>query len=101
MIRLDSIWDTEKGNNDYPAVKEALIERFEVEKMYDLKLADICESQNKHSGYGTHTYTGVLKEDIEVSELELAIICDSGYSFFGGSSKIDSSRNFKVEIWFD
>lgn len=100
-MRLDSIWDTEKGVNDYPKVKESLLKRFGVKSMYDIRLNNFCEDYSKDSGYGTHVYYGKLKDDVKVSELELAMICDNGYSFFGGSSVIDADKKFKVEIWFD
>ncbi|MFS0822140.1 hypothetical protein [Bacillus sp. 1P02SD] len=101
MIRLDSILDTEKGKNEYPAVKEGLLKRFVVDNLYHVSLEKICKSYHVKNGYGTNTYTGVLREGVEVSELELAMICDNGYSFFGGSSRINEDRSFQVEIWFD
>ena len=101
MVRLQSIWDTEAGKNDYPAVKKNLLSRFNVESISDIGRLSICEECHTHHGYGTNTFTGKLKDDIEVSELELAMIIDRGYSFFGGSSQINADRTFKVEIWFD
>jgi hypothetical protein len=99
-MRLDSIFATNDGKNNYPATKEALMKRFGVDDIRELRLSDLCEDWACHHGYGTNTYTGILKEGVSVSELELAMICDHGYSFFGGNSTI-SGRNFKVEIWFD
>lgn len=101
MIRLQSIWDTEAGKNDYPAVKKNLLSRFNVESISEINRMAVCEECDCHNGYGISTYTGKLKDGVEVSELELAFIIDNGYSFFGGSSQINSNRTFKVEIWFD
>ena len=101
MVRLQSIWDTEAGKNDYPAIKKALLSRFEVDSISQIPNMSVCETLNCNNGYGTNTYTGKLKEGVEVSEIELAMIIDRGYSFFGGSSQINQDRTFKVEIWFD
>jgi hypothetical protein len=99
-MRLDSIFATNDGKNNYPAVKEQILKRFGVDNIRELRLGDLCEDWAFHHGYGTNTYTGKLKDSVTVSELEIAMICDHGYSFFGGSSSI-SGKNFKVEIWFD
>jgi hypothetical protein len=101
MTRLDSIHETEAGKNNYPEIEKSLLERLGVESLYDIRWEDIFESCYSHGGYATHTYTGVLKEGIEINEVELAMILDRGYSFFGGSSHISSDRSFEVKIWVD
>ena len=101
MTRLDSIHETEAGKNNYPQIKESLLKRFGVESLYDIHWKDIFESCYSHGGYATHTYTGVLKEGVEINEVELAMILDRGYSFFGGESSIYEDRSFKVKIWVD
>lgn len=35
------------------------------------------------------------------TELELSMLCDSGYSHFGGYSNMDASGNFVVKIYTD
>ncbi|MGG6437402.1 hypothetical protein ABET52_06040 [Saccharococcus caldoxylosilyticus] len=101
MTKLDSIHETEAGKNNYPQIKESLLKRFGVESLYDIRWKDIFESCYSHGGYATHTYTGVLKEGVEINEIELAMILDRGYSFFGGESSISEDRSFKVKIWVD
>ncbi|BDH62144.1 hypothetical protein MTP04_22740 [Lysinibacillus sp. PLM2] len=101
MVRLQSVFDTEAGKNNYPEIKKELLSRFNVESISEITNMSVCETFSCRNGYGTNTYTGKLKDDVVVSEIELAMIIDNGYSFFGGSSTINSDKTFKVEIWFD
>lgn len=99
-MKLDCIWDTDKGTNNYPAVQQALLERFEATSLYDLRKQVFEEHQNS-SGYAKNTHTGKLKKGVALSELELAMICDAGYSFFGGTSSLNGDGTFTVVIWTD
>ena len=104
MTKLDSIYETEAGKNNYSQIKESLLKRFGVESLYGIRWEkDIFESCYVHIGYATHTYTGVLKEGVEINEVELAMILNNRgyYSFFGGESSIFKDRSFKVKIWVD
>lgn len=44
---------------------------------------------------------GQLKKGIEISELELSMLLDRGFSHFGGSSSISSDGKFTVTIYTD
>jgi hypothetical protein len=60
----------------------------------------ISEYSHK-SGYAQSTYIGKLKDGVKISELELSMYLDSGFSHFGGSSSISSDGSFKVVIYTD
>jgi len=101
MAQLDSIWETLDGKNNYPQIKEELLKRFGVRSLGDIGLKTICDTYSVEHQYARNVYRGVLKEGVEVSEIELAMICDGGYSFFGGHSTILKDRTFVVEIYID
>lgn len=54
-----------------------------------------------HSGYGTNTYQGKVKDGVTLTELEIAMICDRGFSWFGGDSRLNPDGTFYVTIYFD
>jgi hypothetical protein len=67
-------------------------------------LTACCEKGEYSStkGYAQKGYDGYLKKELlDLSELEVAMICDGGYSWFGGSSKIDENGRFHVTIYID
>jgi len=61
----------------------------------------IFEDYSNKSSYARNTHTGKIKAGIEIDELELSMICDDGFSHFGGSSSIDKDGNFTVVIYTD
>jgi hypothetical protein len=95
-MRLPAIFPT-INDPHYAEVKKGLVERFG-----SLSLKHVVEGDYGYSTrYATKIYTGKLKEGVEVTELELAMLADNGYNFFGGSSVIHSNGAFYVEIWID
>lgn len=103
MVKLDSIWETEKGNNRYKEVKEELLKRYNMNTISALR-SDFYKTNGYESGkrYGTNTYHGeiTVEKYKDLTELELAMILDCGYSFFGGHSRIVNNK-FNIEIWID
>jgi hypothetical protein len=52
--------------------------------------------------YARATYTGFLTEITkDLTAWELAVVCDGGFSWFGGSSHISSNGFFTVVIYTD
>ena len=99
-MKLLPIWGT-IGDPNYEAVKADLKERFGA-----LSVTLVAEGEYGYSmSYGRKNWHGKLKDDVEIDELGLSMMCDGGYSYFGGHSIIrtaeDGSRTFDVEIWFD
>lgn len=85
-----------KGNE-----REDLIKKYEEVK--HLKLNGIATDVKREISWGQHVITGVLKEGYrDIDLIKLAIICDSGYWFFGGKSEVErETGKFKVTIWTD
>jgi len=99
-MRLQPIWGT-IGDPHHEKVKADLKEKYG-----QLSVAHVAEGEYGYSmSYGRKNWTGVLKKDVEIDELGLAMMCDGGYNYFGGHSVIynheDGKRTFDVEIWFD
>lgn len=82
-------------------------EKEKLHKIYNevknLSIYEISENVGVEHKYGRNIYRGILKKEYRDTDvLDLAIICDSGYRFFGGSSALDEeSGKFEVEIEFD
>lgn len=52
-------------------------------------------------GYANTQYSGVLKENLaNLSALQVAMLCDGGYSWFGGQCSKDGLK-FDVKIYTD
>jgi hypothetical protein len=62
---------------------------------------ELFENYKFKSKYAENVHTGKIKEGIELTELELSMICDGGFSHFGGSSSIYGDRTFTVTIYTD
>ena len=56
---------------------------------------------NRSSSYARHNFSGKLAEGVELTELEIAMICDNGFSWFGGSSTLKPDGTFHVTVYFD
>ena len=62
---------------------------------------DACVAITKKSGYAKCTYTGTLKDDLDcLSALQVAMLCDGGFSWFGGGCSKDGLK-FTVVIYTD
>lgn len=81
--------------------REDLIKKYEEVK--HLKLKDIATDVEREISWGQHVITGVLKEGYrDIDLIKLAIICDSGYWFFGRKSEVErETGEFEVTIWTD
>lgn len=92
---------TQEEIAEYSKIMESLKNTYGVGEFKSLRLDTIAEKHNLEKGYATNKYRGQLKEDIKISPLELSMMCDNGFSHFGGSSSISSDGSFYVEIYID
>jgi hypothetical protein len=93
---LKDIFAVEKDealNREYEEIYVKMKERF--------KENNPISDYTYKPGYAQTTYTGKLKDGVEISELELSMYLDSGFSHFGGSSSISNNGSFKVVIYTD
>lgn len=80
-------------------IRDKYFEQFNVEYLYELKY-EMFENLKSKSGYAHCLYEGDITEGIDLTEEEMAIICDGGFSYFGGYSNING-RHFNVKIYTD
>ena len=48
--------------------------------------------------YGRREHTGILADGIELDALQVSMVCEDGYSHFGGSSFVADDGFFSVTI---
>lgn len=104
MIGLKCIWDVEKDEeilNRYKSIYTELVKKYGHAEYPTFRQDELFEEYQCKPQYARTIYTGKLKEGIELTELELSMILDGGFSHFGGSSDIRSDRTFKIEICTD
>lgn len=94
-MKLKDVFESSK-TTEYADVHKALKEKYGEH----LSIRSFCEEYERKSGHAQVRHTGTLKEGFEFTELELAIICDNGYSHFGGYSSI-YKKDFTVTIYVD
>jgi len=108
-MNLKCIWDVEKDESlgeKYSEIFKNLKEKYGVGEYknfskYDGQENSLFEGYQYVSGYAHCIHTGKIKESIELNELELSMICDNGFSHFGGYSNISSDGKFTVKIYTD
>lgn len=101
-MTLKSIFEVEENKRTkklYKGIYQLLKSKYGTNYGFDTE--GIFESKNVSHGYTQNTYSGKLNKGIELSELELSMILDNGYSHFGGSSIIGENGLFKVIIYTD
>lgn len=99
MIAITS--HNEKTKEEYEA---ALYELRDIMSANGFKnYVDACQVVNKKSTYARNTYSGVLKPEMRnISALQVAMMLDGGYSWFGGRcSKDPDGLSFCVTIYTD
>lgn len=53
-------------------------------------------------GYAHYMYEGQMTDAlVDITPLELSMVCDGGFSYFGGSVTINPSGSFTVKIYID
>jgi hypothetical protein len=108
-MNLKCIFDVKKDEKlqaEYKGIYAKLKEKYGKGKyknfpIYSSEEEPLFEGYRYESKYGENIHTGKIKEGIELTELELSMICDDGFSHFGGSSAIYLDRTFKVVIYTD
>lgn len=108
-MNLKCIWDAEKDESllkEYREIYKNLKEKYGVGQYKNFHKHDSCEcsifeNYEVKNGYAHCIHTGKIKDGIELNELELSMICDGGFSHFGGYSIINSDSTFQVKIYTD
>jgi hypothetical protein len=100
-MNLPSITGMSKKNiEDANRIKDELLKRFEVSNLRAVG-SKIFDELKSDMGITMNRYSGRLKPGIEISEFELSMVLDSGFSYFGGSSTIMPGQRFDVTIYTD
>ena len=102
-VVLKDIFQVEKTpelKEEYDKIYKSLKDRLPAGKYGGFAIDKIFDDYRDVSSYARRTKTGKIKDGITLSELELSMVCDGGYSHFGGSSSING-RSFKVVIYTD
>jgi hypothetical protein len=103
-LRLKDVFEVEKNaelKTEYDKVYAALKEKYGKGQYKSFDKRELFENYSDKSSYARRTHTGRVKDGVELTELELSMICDDGYGHFGGSSTICSNRTFEVVIYTD
>ena len=103
-MRLNDIYAVEKNENlsaEYEKIQDDLKDKYGTGEFNSFRKDELFEDYKDVSSYARRTHTGKIKDGMELTELEVSMICDGGYSHFGGSSTIYSDKTFKVEIYTD
>ena len=98
LSNIFQVMDNEQLGESYTEIWEGLKKKYGKGEPTDIYKDDLLETWRCKPSYSRCTYEGVIKEGVTLSELELSMILDSGFSHFGGSSTIYSDRSFKVVI---
>ena len=61
----------------------------------------IYEEYDVITSYARKTHVGKIKNGINISELELSMLCDGGFYHYGGKSTINEDGTFEVIIYTD
>ncbi len=102
-MELRCIFDVERNKelkDKYEKICDDLRKRFHAKSFYDVR-KQVFEEHHDMPSYARNTHTGKIKDGVKLSELEVAMICDGGYSHFGGSSVIGTDGTFRVVIYTD
>lgn len=87
-------WAFRKDEKEERARREARFK--EMQGLYP----DLCIVKRSAVKYGRHEYSGEVPEGIELSDLDIALICDEGNTCFGGVVN-RRGRSFTCTIWTD
>lgn len=72
------------------------------EKVSNISRNDIIRDIRMTMSGGMKIYSGAIPMDLDINELQLAMLCFGGYSWFGGKSSINyKEKRFVVEIYYD
>lgn len=103
-MRLNDIYAVDRNldtTTKYGKIYADLKDKYGVGEFKQFRKTELFEDYGYKSSYAKARHTEKIKDGMELTELELSMICDDGYSHFGGSSTIYSDKTFKVEIYTD
>ncbi|MCF7618520.1 hypothetical protein [Bacillus sonorensis] len=95
-MELKAIFDTH-NDKEYESVLKNLREKYGRGKFNTLQIDDFCENYHIENCYAANVYTGKLKKDMDISELELSMVCDNGYNYrWDNSIDKENTRDFNI-----
>ncbi len=101
-MRLPNVlFINDEQENEINKIFKSLTEKYKRLDNGSFVKNDIFDYYDINHEYGQNVHNGKIKENITLSELELSLICDGGFRFFGGISEINKDKTFKVIIWID
>lgn len=83
----------------YEDIRDGLLKRFECNSLYEAS-KKAFEEHTVQNKYYRNVHEGKLREGVKLTELEVSMLCDGGFSHFGGSS-VSRDGRFHVEIYTD
>ena len=95
-MKLKSVFENQE---QYKEVYEALNKKLDF-RHRGIR-ASLFKKLSTRDGYGHTVYNGILAKGIEFTPLELAMVLDGGYGWFGGSVQLDKDGSFICEIQTD
>lgn len=97
-MQLTPIYNLDSTQHEeHAAIWDALKQKYGIDGKIDQH--DLFGLYFTERSGGTLIHIGQIKDGIELNELELAMICNNGFSYFGGWSHIYPDRTFRVEIY--
>lgn len=91
---------SEESEKKYQEIWENLKVKLK-ERGYRSNIYDSAEKIHNRKGYAQEVYEGNLKSDLnDLTALEVAMLCDGGYSWYGGSCFKDGLK-FNVKVYTD
>lgn len=87
---------SEEDIKKYTEIYQDLVDR-------GLTLDKVSRESSKSSGYSMDSYKGVLKTEYKgtLSPLQISMLCDNGFSHFGGTSTLYKNGSYSVMIYKD
>lgn len=68
---------------------------------FNFRIDSVSTKVLKRNGYAKVDYSGYLKDEYsDLSALDVAMLCDGGFNWFGGSSEL-IGNNFNVTVYID
>ena len=92
---------SESAKIEYRKIVADLKEKYGSGKFNSFNCNQIFDEYEYQSKHARAVHKGKLKEGMTLTELEVSMICDNGFSHFGGSSTIYKDGTFQVDIYTD
>jgi hypothetical protein len=91
---------TDKSLKKYEEVFKDLQDKLK-DRGYSLNISQCADDVMVRHGYANTEYRGTLSPDLDaLTDLQVAMLCDGGYSWFGGECR-KTGLNFYVKVYTD